>query len=135
MLLDTICEEPVVVNANSGRHRAARPAFEYGRYVGRVGALAAALGVGLAVANGGGIAWADDRSGSSSDGGSSPDAGPGDATSAQTTPAADRAADTDNGVETTSAPTVRRPALALPRKNPSPSSSRRSWARSASHPA
>ncbi len=40
----------------------------YGRYVGRVGALAVALGVGVAVANAPGVAWADDSSSAGSAG-------------------------------------------------------------------
>lgn len=51
-----------------GRHRLSpRATAGYGQYVGRVGALAVALGVGFAVAGGGaGVAWADDGAGSTS---------------------------------------------------------------------
>ena len=47
----------------SRRRRASptRPAMTYATYIGRVGALALALGVGAAVATGCGVAWADRR--------------------------------------------------------------------------
>ena len=50
--------------ANGGRHRAAstRSGQNCAAYVGRVGALAVALGIGAAITCGPGVAWADDPS-------------------------------------------------------------------------
>lgn len=47
----------------------------YAKHVGRVGALAVALGVGLSVASGGGVAWADEGSAGASDGSDTGDSG------------------------------------------------------------
>ena len=64
----------------------------YGRYLGRVGALAVALGVGGAVATTPGVAWADETSSSASDGTSASQsiASTPSATSPSSEPATDR---------------------------------------------
>src|SRR6185295_13257380 len=52
--------------ADSSSRRWLNPAAGYGRFVGRVGALAVALGLGAAIANSPGIALADEEPGAAS---------------------------------------------------------------------
>ncbi|MDF2827504.1 MAG: hypothetical protein K0R01_787, partial [Mycobacterium sp.] len=70
----------ILVNEGStsgGRRHAVKPNTGYARYIGRVGALAVSLGVGMAVATSPGVAYADAESDSDSPAASgSPDAGP-----------------------------------------------------------
>ena len=70
--------------AGSGGSQAS--AMGYATYVGRVGALAVALGVGAAVATGCGVAWADPSGSSTSSTGSSPNTPSGVSPSSASTP-------------------------------------------------
>ena len=70
----------------------------YGRFIGRIGALAVALGVGAAIANSPGIAAADDG-GSTTSQGSSPDSG-----SPNSGPAAKTSPSSESGTADTSSP-------------------------------
>lgn len=72
----------------------------YGRFIGRIGALAVALGVGAAIANSPGIAAADDG-GSTTSQGSSPDSG-----SPNSGPAARTSPSSESGTADTSSPTI-----------------------------
>ena len=73
----------------------------HARYVGRVGTLAVALGIGAAVLGGPGVAWADDDGeGSSFASSSAPDSGP---SSASSSPSSDASGADSSGADASGA--------------------------------
>ena len=88
----------------------------YARHIGRVGALAVALGIGAAVAGSGGIAWADETgSGATTSGnGQAPGSSAGPA-GTDATPAAPRRTVADPPASNPASPKLNQPGLRLPR--------------------
>ena len=103
------------------RHAVATPpVMPYATYIGRVGALAVALGVGAVVAGFGGTAWADETAGGTTNSDSSQNSynsGPAGPTGTDATEGASGPTATDPPASNLASPKLNRTGLHLPRAN------------------